>query len=233
MDGELYKKRPEYDLLMRCLSQQESMKIMVEVLEGVCGVHQAGRKMRWLTRRGWVVDLIGKIYPPYEQGHYFIIVVTDYFKKWAEAFPLKFVTQHDVIKIQTFTLKYGFEISHSTPYYAQDNGEAESTNKVLKNIIERMMMVRSTMVALQNQLSPTDYYQTMMTELKGLDEVRLVAFDHLQIRKQKVMKAYNRRVREKIFVVAVLVWKVVLIIGQRNSTYGKWSPSCEGPYQVT
>ncbi|XP_038702601.1 uncharacterized protein LOC119999156 [Tripterygium wilfordii] len=34
MDGELYKKIPEVDLLLRCLSQEESVKIMEKVYEG-------------------------------------------------------------------------------------------------------------------------------------------------------------------------------------------------------
>ncbi|XP_038697984.1 uncharacterized protein LOC119995543 [Tripterygium wilfordii] len=113
------------------------------------------------------MDVIGKILPLSNEGHHFIIVATNYFTKRVEAFPLKFVTQQDMIKVikesiihrfglshnimtdqgtvffgdpvQAFALTYGFEISHSTPNYAQGNGQAKSTNKVLKNIIERMV----------------------------------------------------------------------------------------------
>ncbi|CAN6568039.1 unnamed protein product [Malus baccata var. baccata] len=38
-------------LLLKCLGQEESMRVMAEVHEGVCGAHQAGTKMRWLFRR--------------------------------------------------------------------------------------------------------------------------------------------------------------------------------------
>jgi len=34
----------------------------------------------WLFR-GWVIDLIGQIYPPSSKGHKFILVATDYFTK--------------------------------------------------------------------------------------------------------------------------------------------------------
>ncbi|KAK9672323.1 hypothetical protein RND81_12G092700 [Saponaria officinalis] len=34
--------------------------------------------------------------------------------------------------------QYGFKLINSTPYYAQANGQAESTNKIIKNGIARM-----------------------------------------------------------------------------------------------
>ncbi|XP_070681725.1 uncharacterized protein [Malus domestica] len=46
----LLRKTPD-GLLLKCLGQEESMRVMAEVHEGVCGAHQAGTKMRWLLRR--------------------------------------------------------------------------------------------------------------------------------------------------------------------------------------
>ncbi|CAN6555140.1 unnamed protein product [Malus baccata var. baccata] len=46
----LLRKTPD-GLLLKCLGQEESMRVMAEVHEGVCGVHQSGMKMRWLLRR--------------------------------------------------------------------------------------------------------------------------------------------------------------------------------------
>ena len=87
-------------------------------------------------------------------------MATDYFTKWVEAIPLKTVSQSEVIKcikeniihrfglpqtitadqgtpftgddVLEFAFEYGFSILNSTPYYAQANGQAESTNKILK-----------------------------------------------------------------------------------------------------
>lgn len=85
-----------------------------------------------------------------------------------ETVPLKSVTQADVIikcikeilyivwpaqniitvnygsmftweEIKDFTHDYRFEIIHSNPYYAQANGQAESTNKLIKANIVRMV----------------------------------------------------------------------------------------------
>ena len=47
--------------------------------------------------RGWVMDLIGKIYPTSSKGHNFIVVATNCFTKWVEVVPLKKVEQKDVI----------------------------------------------------------------------------------------------------------------------------------------
>jgi hypothetical protein len=39
--------------------------------------------------RGWGIDLIGQINPPYSKGHIFVLLATNYFTKWVEAIPLK------------------------------------------------------------------------------------------------------------------------------------------------
>ncbi|XP_058181214.1 uncharacterized protein LOC131299647 [Rhododendron vialii] len=164
---ELYKKSFEDDLLLRCLGHPEAMRVMSEVHEGICGAHQSGIKMRWLIRRGWALDVIEKIYPPSSGNHTYILVATDYFTKWAEAVPLKSVDQQEVIKVikeriihrfglpehlvadrgtifmgeqvVNFAAQQNIIMFNSTPYYAQGNGQAKSTNRTLVNIIEKMV----------------------------------------------------------------------------------------------
>ncbi|XP_058220015.1 uncharacterized protein LOC131330449 [Rhododendron vialii] len=117
--------------------------------------------------RGWALDVIGKIYPPSSRNHTYILVATDYFTKWVEAVPLKSVDQQEVIKVikeriihrfrlpehlvadrgtifmgeqvVNFAAQQHIIISNSTPYYAQGNGQAKSTNRTLVNIIEKMV----------------------------------------------------------------------------------------------
>ncbi|XP_050238140.1 uncharacterized protein LOC126687628 [Mercurialis annua] len=38
-----------------------------------------------------------------------------------------------------FSQEYGFKMIHSTPYYAQANGQAEATNKSIKNYLSKMI----------------------------------------------------------------------------------------------
>ena len=46
------------------------------------------------------------------------------------------------------------------------------------------------------------------------------------------MKYYNKKVKSKQFSEGDLVWKVKLLIGSRDSKFGKWSPNWEGPYPI-
>ena len=50
MEGELYRKGLD-GLLPRFLSFPNSMEVMKQVHEGVCGAHQVGIKIQWLIRR--------------------------------------------------------------------------------------------------------------------------------------------------------------------------------------
>lgn len=113
--------------------------------------------------RSWAMDVIGMIYPPSSRGHRYILVATDYFTKWVEAVPLKEVDQAAIIKflnehiirrfgipesivsdqaqyfvgkdVTEFAQEMGIVLTHSSPYFAQGNGQAEATNKMLKTII--------------------------------------------------------------------------------------------------
>jgi hypothetical protein len=115
--------------------------------------------------RGWGIDLIGQIYPPSSKGHKFVLLATDYFTKWVEAIPLKKVTSENMVEFvkehiiyrfgipQTITTdqgaqfvsfefrefaeSIGIKLLNSSPYYAQDNGQAEASNKIMINLIQK------------------------------------------------------------------------------------------------
>ncbi|KAI5334156.1 hypothetical protein L3X38_024289 [Prunus dulcis] len=72
--------------------------------------------------RGWAMDFVGKIAPSFSNEHTFtIIVATDYFTKRA------------------FAEEYNIKFVQSSPYFPRANGQAESTNKVLINIIKKIV----------------------------------------------------------------------------------------------
>ncbi|CAL2254920.1 unnamed protein product [Prunus armeniaca] len=164
-NGDLVRKSKD-EVLLRCLGKKEYMKVMGETHEGIYGAHQGGRKMCWHDPiqhalsvpmnpvvkswpfRRWAMDLIGKIYP-------------------ASTKPVKFTTSQEIITfieeqiIQRFGIPesittdrgssfisgeildiveaFKFKLLQSTPYYAQANGQAESSNKVIINIIRKML----------------------------------------------------------------------------------------------
>jgi hypothetical protein len=115
--------------------------------------------------RGWGIDLIGQNNPPSSKGHKFVLLATDYFTKWVEAIPLKKVTSENMIEFvkehiiyrfgipQTITTDQGTQFTssefrdfaesmgvkllNSSPYYAQANGQAEASNKIMIKIIQK------------------------------------------------------------------------------------------------
>jgi len=52
--------------------------------------------------RGWTMDMIGQINPPFSKSHQWVLVVTDYFTKWVEALPMRSVASEDVINYVQF-----------------------------------------------------------------------------------------------------------------------------------
>jgi transposase InsO family protein len=94
-----------------------------------------------------------------------VLVSTDYFTKWTEAIALKNMTHREVIEfitehiihrfgipetltidqgtsfmskeVREFAELYRIKLLNSSPYYAQANGHAESSNWILINLIKK------------------------------------------------------------------------------------------------
>ncbi|XP_038687510.1 protein NYNRIN-like [Tripterygium wilfordii] len=75
--------------------------------------------------KGWVIDLIGKIYPPSSKHHTFIIVAIDFFTKWVEAIPLEEIAQENVIEFIKNHIIYRFGIPQTimVDHGTSPNGE--------------------------------------------------------------------------------------------------------------
>jgi transposase InsO family protein len=114
----------------------------------------------------WGLDFIGEIHPASSGQHRWILTATDYFTKWIEAIPTRSASHKVIIsfledimarfgcpnKIITdnaasfkseplvkFCEQFGISLIHSTPYYPQGNGLAESSNKSLIKLIKRLL----------------------------------------------------------------------------------------------
>jgi hypothetical protein len=124
----------------------------------------------------WGIDFM-QCKPTSAGGHGYIIVVVDYFTKWAEAMPTflndgrtaalfvfnhiithfgvprAIVTDHGAhFKNQMMSelhAKLGFRHENSSPYYPQANGQVEAINKVLKTMIQCMVGENKTSWHLQ------------------------------------------------------------------------------------
>ncbi|XP_044318562.1 protein NYNRIN-like [Triticum aestivum] len=115
--------------------------------------------------RGWGLDFIGEIHPSSSKRHRLVLVAIDYFTKWTEAVPLKNMTHKEVIsfvlehiihrfgipqtlttdqgasfmshQFREFAESLGIKLLNSSPYCAQTNGQAESSNKTLIKLIKK------------------------------------------------------------------------------------------------
>ena len=52
-----------------------------------------------------------------------------------------------------------------------------------------------------------------------------MALENIKLNKLKVACTYSKHVRKNEFKKGDLVWKTILPIGIRDSTFGKWSPN--------
>eukprot|EP00253_Pinus_taeda_P005550 PITA_05550 len=116
----------------------------------------------------WALDFVGPINPP-SKGKRYILVCTDYVTKWVEAKAVSRATEDTVVTFlfEEIFVRYGvprqivtdqgtqftsklvwdltekYKIKHrkSTPYHPQENGQVESTNKVLENIMTKTVQL--------------------------------------------------------------------------------------------
>eukprot|EP00253_Pinus_taeda_P010437 PITA_10437 len=115
----------------------------------------------------WGLDFIGEIHPTSSVQHKWILTAIDYFTKWIEAIRTRQATNLVIIsflennilsrfgcpnnlitnnaaafkskRMIEFCNKYQITLGHSTIYYPQGNGLAESSNKSLVNIIKKLL----------------------------------------------------------------------------------------------
>ncbi|XP_024156151.1 uncharacterized protein LOC112164147 [Rosa chinensis] len=108
------------------------------------------------------------IHPHSSLQHKFIIVATDFFTKWVEAEPLKeasgatirqFIFRNIICRfgipevlvsdrgaafiggdVEQLVNNFGIQFLHCTPYYAQSNGQAEASNKIIITLLKKMLV---------------------------------------------------------------------------------------------
>ena len=69
--------------------------------------------------------------------------------------------------------------------------------------------MHSLRVSRQNGLTPQEYSEAMMMELKLTYDKRIQAFNYMLIYINKVAQTYNKRIKIKSFEVGEIVWKVI------------------------
>ncbi|XP_020263088.1 uncharacterized protein LOC109839069 [Asparagus officinalis] len=86
----------------------------------------------------WGMDIVGSVRSPSSKGHHFILAITGYFSKWAEAIPLREVKTSDVVKFLKHHIVYRIKNLALTAYNPAANGQAEAFNKTIVRILTKV-----------------------------------------------------------------------------------------------
>ena len=133
------------------------------------------------------------------------------YRDWSEKLPLS---------LWAYRTSFRTSIG-ATPYSLVYGMEA-----VLPGEIE----IGSLRVALEHQISETEWVQSRYDKLKLLDERRLRAGDHVQAYQRKMTRAFRKMVKLRKFQKGDLV--LTVLWGLINDPRGKFRPNWSGPYVI-
>jgi hypothetical protein len=119
------------------------------------------------------------------------------------------ISKHSATKVTPFELVYGQE-----------------------TILPMEVNLYALRTARHNELLAVDYHNLMLSRLDEVSDERVKALGEIERDKLRVVRTYNKRVKEKLFQVRDLVCKTILPIGSRSNKFRKWSPNWEGPYRI-
>ncbi|XP_010682915.1 uncharacterized protein LOC104897674 [Beta vulgaris subsp. vulgaris] len=124
--------------------------------------------------------------------------------------------------------------------WAYRTSKREATGATLFNlvygytpVIPTEINIRSSRIAQQTGLSGEEYSQAMNIEITDALETKEEALAKMKIKKEKVARAYNKKVVLKEFQVNDKVWKMFLPeAAYKDPRLGKWSPKWQGPFII-
>ena len=90
--------------------------------------------------------------------------------------------------------------------------------------------IPSLRVLMEAKLTEVEWCQTRFDQLNLIEEKRLTAMCHGQLYQQRINKAFNKKVRPRVFREGDLVLKKILSF--KPDSRGKWTPNYEVPYVV-
>nr|XP_034909787.1 uncharacterized protein LOC118045297 [Populus alba] len=176
----------------------------------------------------WGLDVIGPVNLKASNGHRFILVAIDYFTKWVEACSYAHVTQKVVKRPKM-------------------NGAVEAANKNIKKIVQKMVVTYKdwhemlsfalhayrTTIRTSTGATPyslVDWAKVRYEQLNLISERRIAVICHHQLYQKRMAKAYDKKVRPRVFQEGDLVLKRLISLPGEDCS--KWAPNYEGPYVV-
>nr|XP_027124338.1 uncharacterized protein LOC113741048 [Coffea arabica] len=133
-----------------------------------------------------------------------------------------------------------FKIKHrnSAIYRPQMNGAVEAANKNLKKILMYGMEavlpaeveIPSLRILMEAQIEEAEWVRERQEQLSLIDEKRLNAVCHGQCYQPRMARAYNKKVKPRLFEVGDKVLKRILPM--QDEAKGKFAPNWQGPFIV-
>ena len=79
-------------------------------------------------------------------------------------------------------------------------------------------------------LDEDEWIQTRLDQLNLIDEKRLAAVCHGQMYQKRMIKAFNKKIKRRVYQVGDLVIKHIIL--PQGDPRDKWTPTYEGPFVI-
>ncbi|XP_016544227.2 uncharacterized protein LOC107844287 [Capsicum annuum] len=137
--------------------------------------------------------------------------IVDGNREWHERFPYALLGYHTTIKTST----------GATPYILVYGSEV---------VIHAEVEIPSLRVIQEVGLYDVKWIRSRIEQLMVIDEKRLDAVYHSQLYQNRMIKAFNKKVKPHRFTPGQLVFKK--IFSHQGKAKGKFAPNWQGPYIV-
>ncbi|XP_060190579.1 uncharacterized protein LOC132619811 [Lycium barbarum] len=97
-------------------------------------------------------------------------------------------------------------------------------------VIPGEVEIPSLRIIQKAELDNVEWVRARYEQLALIDEKRMVAICHGQIYRQRMIRAFNKRVRTRLFQIGQMVLKRIFL--HQDEYKGKFSPNWQGPYVV-
>ncbi|XP_059288823.1 uncharacterized protein LOC132042238 [Lycium ferocissimum] len=135
----------------------------------------------------------------------------DNYKNWHVQLPYAFLGYRMTTRTST----------GATPYRLVYGTEA---------VIPAEMEIPSLKIIQQAELNDAEWVRNRYDQLAMIDEKRMLAVSHGHLYRQRMSRAFNKRVRAQLFQIGQLVLKRVF--PHQEEYKGKFAPNWQGPYMV-
>ncbi|XP_060194936.1 uncharacterized protein LOC132624127 [Lycium barbarum] len=137
--------------------------------------------------------------------------ITENHKGWHEQLPYALLGYRSTARTST----------GATPYLLVYGTEA---------VVPAEVEIPSLRIIQEVELDNTEWVRARYEQLALIDEKRIVVVRHGQLYQQRVSRAFNKRVRTRLFQIGQMVLK--RIFAHQDEYEGKLAPNWQGPYAV-